>query len=310
MSINPAKMSIVCGGKVMLSPATTLETLLGSVTEQRRTYWEASTSYALPHHARMTGQVDVVALKSAEEALLTNMGEFLLLEDEEMTQGMSVAIKESEAIKEQVVSSQSAQYQSKKHRSRIMKSSSCPFTSQEACTYVLGQAKLRTIKATMHYLPRLRLSLPKRTTELVQSVSLGKGEACFLRAQSALWAWRTHRQSHLDVQVNGPPAVHRSVLLQHNIGLITILQGCRVFEVNESERQWSYSLGSLEGQIFQLKEHFALEWNDQDEVVFEVRQALKVASRVPGWVLMAPLVQAMRRHFLRGYMQTVCKLVG
>lgn len=295
--------------KVLGSPATTLETLLGAVTEQRYTHWEVSTSHTLPHHVRMTGKVDVVALKSAEEALLANMSDFLLLEDEEITLEMPLATKESEMIKAQGASLQSIQHQSKKRRSKAIKSSARQCTSQEGSTYVLGQAKLQTVKSTVHSLSRLRLGLPTRTQALVQSVNLGQGEACFLRAQSALWAWRTHRQSHLDVHVNGPPAVHRSVLLQYNIGLITILQGCRVLEVNESERQWSYSLGSLEGQFFQIKEHFSLEWNDQNEVILEVHQALKLASKRSGLVLLAPLMQIVCRHFLRGYVQAICKLV-
>lgn len=271
--------------------ATPLEKLLGPRAEQRRTDWEVTNVLrTVPHHTLMVGLMDMTDMP-AETELSASMQDFILLEDEEPA---AMANPSALTINEQAT---------KRTRNILAPNQ---FTTQEIRTYVMGQAQENTLHATAYYLPRLSLSLPTKSDELVQRTVLGKGEACFLRAQSALWAWRTHQQRHLDLHTDGPPAVDRSVILQQRIGPITVLQGCRVLEVNESERHWSYSLGSLENQVFQLKEHFSLEWNQQDEVWLEVKQSLQLTMLGIG--LIAPVVQAMRRSFLKGYIRVVREL--
>lgn len=274
--------------------ATPLEKLLGPRAEQRRTNWEAHTLRMLPHHTLMVGLMDVTDVPTEsviETELSANMCDFILLEDEE-----PAAMADPSVLT-------SSEQTTRRTRNIIAPNQ---FTTQEIRTYVMGQAKENILQATAYYLPRLSLSLPTKPDELVQRTMLGKGEACFLRAQSALWAWRTHQQRHLDLHTDGPPAVDRSVILQQRIGPITVLQGCRVLEVDESERHWSYSLGSLEDQVFQLKEYFSLEWNQQDEIWLEVKQSLQLNKLGIG--LIAPAVQAMRRSFLKGYVRVVREL--
>lgn len=175
---------------------------------------------------------------------------------------------------------------------------------------VRGVVDAATVQVTLQALSGAPLGdVPADPAQrLSKSVTLGQGEACFLRAQSALWAWRTHRQSLLQLHSAGPPAPRRTVLLEQKLGPLTLLSGCRVTEQYEAARRWGFTLVSLRGQVLRLRENVLVEWRPDDQVVFSCASEQSIALNTLSFL--APVHQAVRRMVVQGYARTMLEMSG
>lgn len=176
--------------------------------------------------------------------------------------------------------------------------------------YVMGAVPEGMIEVTFHSLSELPLSLPAPQSAglLSAQMVLGRGEACFLRAQSALWSWRTHRQTNMEVYAEGPPSPGRNALLEQKIGPITLLLGCRVTGLIEEDRRWGFTLGSLSGQVLRSREHFLVDWQPDDTVLFTLETQQQLA--MPSLSVLGPVYSALRRRFKQGYIRNILELTA
>lgn len=167
--------------------------------------------------------------------------------------------------------------------------------------YVLGTADQDTIDASLQALAEHEPALPDigTSSHVRVTLELGQGEATFLNARSALWSWRPHRQSGVKVHTHGPPVVGRDVLLEQRAGLVTVLQGCRVLTLQESDHVWGFTLGSLDGQVYQLWERLLIERDADDRVMLRISSHHEVALR--GFGLVSGLLHGVRRSAVQGY---------
>lgn len=167
--------------------------------------------------------------------------------------------------------------------------------------YVFGQANESTVDATLQSLAALDVIVPDigASTHLRLQVNLGQGEGAFLNARSALWSWRPHRQSGVRVHTHGPPVIGRDLLLEQRIGLVTVLQGCRVMTLTEEDRCWGFTLGSLDGQVYRLWERLLVEWQADGQVTLFISSHHELGLR--GFGLVAPLLNSARRGTVQGY---------
>ena len=167
--------------------------------------------------------------------------------------------------------------------------------------YVMGLADPETVDASLRALATHEPELPDigSSTHLRFTLDLGEGEATFLNARSALWSWRPHRQSGVRVHTHGPPVVGRDVLLEQRAGLVTVLQGCRVLTLQESDHDWGFTLGSLNGQVYHLWERLLLERHPDDRVTLLISSHHAVVLR--GFGLVSGLLHSARRNAVQGY---------
>ena len=166
---------------------------------------------------------------------------------------------------------------------------------------VKGVADPETVDASLRALATHEPELPDigSSTHLRFTLDLGEGEATFLNARSALWSWRPHRQSGVRVHTHGPPVVGRDVLLEQRAGLVTVLQGCRVLTLQESDHDWGFTLGSLNGQVYHLWERLLLERHPDDRVTLLISSHHAVVLR--GFGLVSGLLHSARRNAVQGY---------
>lgn len=177
-------------------------------------------------------------------------------------------------------------------------------------TYVRGLPDDETLEVARQSLPDLELAPPSVSpaTLLRASAVLGQGEACFLRAQSALWAWRTHRQSHLELHTDGPPGQGRHVLIEQRVGPLTLLISARVTRMVEGERYWGFTLTTLEHQVVRAQESFLVEWLEDDGVVFTFESRVQLAA--PNLVFLSPALSALRRVWNQGYLRNMREMTA
>ncbi len=173
---------------------------------------------------------------------------------------------------------------------------------------VRGPVDGATIRVTLHALAELPLDIlaDEPAHRISKSTVLGEGEACFLRAQSALWAWRTHRQNNLQLHSAGPPVLNRNVLIEQRIGPLTLLVGCRVTEQHEAPRLWGFTLGSLRGQVLRSRETFLVEWQPGGQVVFTCTSEQTIALATLGFL--APVHNTVRRMMVQGYERNMLEM--
>lgn len=167
--------------------------------------------------------------------------------------------------------------------------------------YVFGQVGESTVDATLQSLAALDVVVPDigASNHLRLQVNLGQGQGAFLNARSALWSWRPHRQSGVRVHTHGPPVIGRDVLLEQRIGLVNVLQGCRVMTLTEEDRCWGFTLGSLDRQVYRLWERLLVEWQEDDRVTLLISSHHEQGLR--GFGLVAPLLNSTRRNTVQGY---------
>ena len=167
--------------------------------------------------------------------------------------------------------------------------------------YVLGALDQETVDASLRALAAHEPELPDigSSTHMRFLIELGEGESTFLNARSALWSWRPHRQAGVRVHTHGPPVVGRDVLLEQRAGLVTVLQGCRVLTLLESEHDWGFTLGSLSGQVYHLWERLLIERHPDDRVTLLISSHHEVALR--GFGLVGGLLSSARRSAVQGY---------
>lgn len=180
-----------------------------------------------------------------------------------------------------------------------------PAAEPVARQYVMGVVDEGTLSVTRKSLAELDFDLPAEGSPgyFTGKALLGRGEAAFLRAQSALWAWRTHDQPNLELYTDGPPMPGRNVLIEQKIGPVTLLHGRRVTEQSEGPRHWEFKLGSLSGQVVRSLESFQLEWCENDDVVFKLQshQQITLASLA----VLRPVYSAVRRVVAQGYLRNI-----
>lgn len=171
--------------------------------------------------------------------------------------------------------------------------------------YLRGVPDLETLQVTRQQLALLELAdLPDTFgTPLSAREVLGYGEVYFLRAQSALWAWRTHRQANLQLHTDGPPMQGRNVLIEQRIGPLTLLLGNRVTRLIEGERHWGFTLSSLSDQVLRSRETFLVQWLEDDAVVFTFDSAQQIA--LPSLGFLGPVHAAVRRVITQGYLRNM-----
>lgn len=167
--------------------------------------------------------------------------------------------------------------------------------------YVLGALDQATVDASLRALAGHEPELPDigSSTHMRMMIELGEGESTFLNARSALWSWRPHRQAGVKVHTHGPPVVGRDVLLEQRAGLVTVLQGCRVLTLLESEHDWGFTLGSLSGQVYHLWERLLIERHPDDRVTLLISSHHEVALR--GFGLVGGILNSARRSAVQGY---------
>lgn len=185
-----------------------------------------------------------------------------------------------------------------------------PALSPQPRQYLRGVPDPETVRVTRQSLAELPLNLPsdEMGTPLSARELLGYGEAYFLRAQSALWAWRTHRQANLQLHTDGPPMQGRNVLVEQRLGPLTLLLGERVTRLTESERHWGFTLGSLRDQVFRSQETFLVEWQDDDAVIFSFESRQQIA--LPNLGLLGPVHSAVRRVITQGYLKNMREMTA
>lgn len=165
-----------------------------------------------------------------------------------------------------------------------------------------------TLQVTRQALGQLELEEPAEDTahSLQVRAVLGMGEACYLRAQSALWAWRTHRQQNLQLHTDGPPSVGRNALIEQRIGPVTLLIGCRITELTDTERSWGFTLVSLSGQVLRSRETFLVDWQENGEVIFTSTSLQQISSPTLGFL--GPVHSALRRVMIQGYTRNMVEM--
>lgn len=176
--------------------------------------------------------------------------------------------------------------------------------------YVVGTPEADVIARALGTLPALALALPDigKSAHTRLDLPLGRGQAAFVSGRSALWAWRTHRQGETPAHAFGPPQVGREVIGVQRTGPVTVLQGCRVMTLNEEERLWGMTLGSVAGQVYRVWEKLLVAWRPDDRVIFQVSSHHEVASagvRLRRRGLLSPLLLAARRGTVQGYLRAM-----
>lgn len=171
----------------------------------------------------------------------------------------------------------------------------------EPRAYVRGETDDETIEVTLQSLAHLNLAIPDlgRAQSLRFQVNLGRGQSAFFNVRSSLWSWRPHRQSGMFLHTHGPPVVGRNLIFEQRVGLVTVLQGCRVMALTEEDRMWGFTLGSLEGQVYRLWERLMVEWREDDSVILHVTGHHEVAQR--GFGLIGPMLSSARRNIVQDY---------
>lgn len=174
--------------------------------------------------------------------------------------------------------------------------------------FYVGKVNQETVDHAMQGIVDLPIEPPtSRTTARRSRLVLGSGEACFLRAQSGFFSWRTHKLPSLFIHSDGPPNIGRSVIMEHRFGPVTVLQGCRVAQVTEHPRVWTMTIVSVEEQALRLKEQYTLRWMDDGVVVLEVHSQWQVA--VQSLRLMGLLVGNMQKKVMQGYLKNLHNLM-
>ncbi|RJF73279.1 DUF1990 family protein [Deinococcus cavernae] len=185
-----------------------------------------------------------------------------------------------------------------------------PVPAPEPRPYVIGSPPEGLPAATLRSLTRLDIRVPPdRTAGVIRGqAELGQGEPCFLRAQSALWSWRTHRQANMDIHSHGPPLPGRNALVEQKIGPVTLLLGCRVLDMVEEPRRWGFTLVSLDGQVLLLRETFLVDWQPDNRVVFSLSTQQFLA--MPNLTFLAPVHAALRRKFKQEYIRNMQEMTA
>lgn len=185
-----------------------------------------------------------------------------------------------------------------------------PLAAPEPRPYVLGAVPEGLQLVTLRSLTDLHVHGPADTSaaQLSARQVLGTGEPCYLRAQAALWSWRTHRQVNMDLHTHGPPRPGRDALIEQKIGPVTLLLGCRVTHMTEEPRRWGFTLTSLNGQVLVCREDFLVEWHDDGTVVFNVSMQQQLA--MPSLTFLGAVHAALSRKFKQGYVRNMLELTS
>jgi len=143
-------------------------------------------------------------------------------------------------------------------------------------------------------------------------ILLGHGEETYRTACSALRRWQMFPSGWTEIQPAGVVWQPGSVVavLARCFGRWW-LNSCRVVytfdEANPSHR-YGFAYGTLPGHVECGEERFAIEWDDQDRVWYEIYSF----SRPRHWLvrLAAPLARRMQKQFARQSMTQMQKVVS
>lgn len=130
---------------------------------------------------------------------------------------------------------------------------------------------------------------------------LGRGEACFERARSALMRFRNYPEPWTHVVTDGDRSPEEGLVFVAHIEHLGFhsLNSCRVIRVVDDDgamRRWGFAFGTLLGHEEQGEERFLVTF---DRTTGEVRYDVLAFSRPRGPLarLGAPIARALQRRF-------------
>ncbi len=127
---------------------------------------------------------------------------------------------------------------------------------------------------------------------------LGRGEAVFARAREDVRRWRMFPVPWTAIEPAGAPIAAGEVVAVHVRTLgVWWLNAARIVYVIDEPRRFGFAYGTLPGHAERGEERFLVEWQDDDEVWYDLR----AFSRPRHWAarLGRPIARAFQRRFQR-----------
>ena len=139
-------------------------------------------------------------------------------------------------------------------------------------------------------------------------VELGKGEAVWLAAKTAIRQWQMFPRGWAYIRPENTPVRTGEIvaMLVRVMGLWWI-NSCRIVYVLDNERQFGFAYGTLPGHAERGEELFLVERDEQGTVRYSVR----AFSRPRHWMarLGYPLARAYQRKFVRASKASMLRFV-
>jgi uncharacterized protein (UPF0548 family) len=127
---------------------------------------------------------------------------------------------------------------------------------------------------------------------------LGRGEAVFARAREDLRRWRMFPAPWTAIEPSEAAIAEGEVIavLIRALG-VWWLNAARIVYVIDEPRRFGFAYGTLPGHAERGEERFLVEWQDDDEVWYDLR----AFSRPRYWAarLARPVARALQRRFAR-----------
>ena len=127
---------------------------------------------------------------------------------------------------------------------------------------------------------------------------LGRGEAAFARAREDVRRWRMFPATWTAIEPSGAAIASGEVIaiLIRALG-VWWLNPARIVYVIDEPRRFGFAYGTLPGHAERGEERFLVEWQDDDEVWYDLR----AFSRPRYWAarLAYPITRALQRRFAR-----------
>jgi uncharacterized protein (UPF0548 family) len=139
--------------------------------------------------------------------------------------------------------------------------------------------------------------------------TLGRGRAAFERACSALRRWRQFDLGWLTAApADAPIAPGTGVVVAARVWGVWATNVARIVYVVDEPRRFGFAYGTLPGHMAIGEERFLIDWDDADEVHFDV-----LAFSRPRHLLMKlgyPLVRRLQKRFGRESAAAMKRAVG
>jgi uncharacterized protein (UPF0548 family) len=153
---------------------------------------------------------------------------------------------------------------------------------------------------------------PGRYTVDSNRVLIGRGEATFERAVSALRAWRMFAIDGVELcWPNAPIEVGTTVAVLAAVGALWSLNACRIVYLIDERgplTRWGFAYGTLPAHIVRGEERFCVEWTkDSDEVIYDLFAASRPRSALLACV--RPLLRKAQRRFARRSLEAMRRAI-
>jgi uncharacterized protein (UPF0548 family) len=137
---------------------------------------------------------------------------------------------------------------------------------------------------------------------------VGSGTGAYDRAVAALRLWQAHIGAAIEVLPNGAAVAEgeTALLLIHAAGLWTVAP-CRVVYVVEAPDSFRFAYGTLPGHPEQGEASFAVNRNDQDDVIFRLASFSRPVDHAAR--LAKPLTRRIQRRFTLRYLAAMREAV-